>query len=505
MKAVPPPPAAPVSSGTALPSPRAQIVAEPSPAVARLALGSSVQGHVLPDAPRGMVHIQTDAGMLVGKSTLPLPAGSDVTLLLQARTPRPHFQITAMNAPPTHSPPTHSAPTHSAPPQTAPGEAVTVTLRSPGGPAATAPGLGSAPPPPATGSPADAVVVRPAAGVATSLPAGTRIAVRVLDVHPPMAGSGGGAAPAPAVGGSPAPAPGQILTGTVMASTSGGPPLLATPIGALALDAIAGLPRGGALSLQIVGSPVVPSPTLATAPGAPPAVTGTPSLAAPNPTAAGWPALEAAMQAVQESNPAAAQHVVDTVLPGVNAGLTSRTLLFLRALGRGTVQEWLGESAAEALKHANPALLRQLGDEFRHMGRGGPEVAPDDDWRVVHLPLVSGAAIEPVRLLTRRRGGERDEPGGTDTNTRFVIEVTLSQLGRIQFDGLVREDGKRLDLMVRSEPPLPTPVHRDIRALFTRSSEIAGLTGEVGFQAAPAAFIDVKAEPSVPPPNAMMV
>jgi hypothetical protein len=86
-----------------------------------------------------------------------------------------------------------------------------------------------------------------------------------------------------------------------------------------------------------------------------------------------------------------------------------------------------------------------------------------------------------------------------------VIEVTLSQLGRIQFDGLVREDGKRLDLMVRSEPPLPTPIHRDIRALFTRSSEIAGLTGEVGFQAAPVAFIDVKAEPSVPPPNPMMV
>ncbi len=498
MKAIPPPP--PTSSSTtasALSSPRVQLIGEPPLDTARLPVGASLKGHVLSDAPRGLVHIQSDAGMLVGKSTLPLAKGTDVTLLLQARTPRLHFQITATNGQASHAP--HVPPASSGRPP--PVAAVSVTPRVPDAPAAVPPGTARTLPL-IPGATVNATLIKPGAGVsaapaAGSQVAGLRIAVRVISVQtPPAGGHGATAAPAGSVAGPPALTPGQTLGGHVMTPAAGGTPLLATPIGALGLDGLSVLPRGTAVSLRILTPPSLPS-------GGTPSVSpaaATPAIAPPSPAGAGWPALDAALETVHGINPAAIRHVMDSVLPGFDAGLTSRTLFFLRALGRGNVRDWLGETATEVLKGANPGLLSQLGEEFRQMARSTAETERDD-WRVVHLPLSSGAEIEPVRLLMRRHGRERNASGQDDPDTRFVIDVTLSRLGRIQFDGLVRDDGKRLDLMVRSDPPLPPALHDKIRALFTRSGETAGLRGEVGFQATPPEFVDVVTMPPARSPQ----
>lgn len=507
MSAIPPPPPLPSSTVPAGPLPRAQVIAEPTSDAARLAVGSSVKGQVLPGAPKGVVHIQTDAGVLVGKSTLPLSEGTDLTLLLQARTPRLHLLITTMNGQSPHAPPPPAAA------RAAQSEAVTITLRSPDMQAPAQSATARTPPSLAPGATTNATLLHPAqpapgtvtppagAGGGTTsappaaLPAGSRVAVRVIAVHPPAAGPNGAAA-APSASGSPAITPGQMLVGNVMTSAPGTPLVLGTSLGTLGLDAISTLPRGTAVTLEIIGPPVLPSSASGAA--------GTPSIAPLNPAVAPWPALEAAIEALQGIDPGAARHVMDTVVPRLNTGLTSQALFFLRALGRGNIHDWLGEASTLALRSANPALLSQLGEEFRQMGHSTGETE-SNDWRVVHLPLLSGAEIEPIRMFLRRHGGGRKPSGNAEPNTRFVVEVTLSHLGRIQFDGLVREDGKRLDLIVRSDPPLPPALHGNIRTLFTRSSEIAGLRGEVGFQAAPAEFVDVKAEPSANPHNGMIV
>lgn len=486
MSAIPPPPPQPASTVPGPSSPRAQVIAEPSTDAARLPVGSTLKGHVLPDAPKGLVHIQTDAGMLAGKSTLPLPEGTDVTLLLQARTPRLHLQITTMNGQSLQSSPPSAA-------RASQSEAVTITLRAPVSQAPPQPAAARTPPPLAPGVTTNATVVQPATGPSTALLAGSQMAVRVIAVHSPAAGSSSAVAAPSAF---PALTPGEILGGSVMPSAPGAPLLLGTPLGTLGLDAISALPRGSAVTLEIVGPPAL-------APAAS-GIGASPSIPPVNPAVAQWPALEAALETLQGIDPAAARHVMDTVLPRLNSGLTTQALFFLRALGRGNVHEWLGDTSTDALRGANPALLSQLGEEFRQMGRTTGETA-NDDWRVVHIPLLSGTEIEPVRLLVRRHGGGRSGDAKADPNTRFVVEVTLSHLGRIQFDGLVREDGKRLDLIVRSAPPLPPTLHENIRILFTRSSEIAGLSGGVGFQATPPEFVDVKAEPSATSHNEMVV
>ncbi len=493
MTVVLPPPPPPPSAAPAASFPRVQMAAEPHSEAARLPVGSSLKGQILPGALKGLVHIQTDAGMLAGKSTLPLPEGADVTLLLQARTPRLQFQIITMNGQPAQAPPMPSSRVRAAP-----NEDVTISPRAPAQSTAT-----RTPPPLARGASTTATLLQPAqwapaeTGPSTALPPGSQLAVRVTAVHSPAAGSSGVVLPpsgSPA--GSPALTAGQILSGAVMTATPGAPPLLGTPLGALGLDAISALPRGSIVTLEMIEPLALPPPASGTA--------GTPALPHPNAAFAEWPALEAALDALQGLNPAAARHVTDTVLPRLDAGLTAQTLFFLRALGRGNVDEWLGGVSARALKIANPALHSQLRDEFRQMGRTSGE-AESNDWRTLHLPLALGSQIEPVRLLMRRNGGGRNGGAKADPSTRFVVEVTLSRLGRIQFDGLVREDGKRLDLIVRSDPPLPRTVHGNIRALFSHSNEIAGLKGDVGFQASPPEFVDITAEHSAIPHTGMIV
>ena len=73
----------------------------------------------------------------------------------------------------------------------------------------------------------------------------------------------------------------------------------------------------------------------------------------------------------------------------------------------------------------------------------------------------------------------------------FVIDVQLSRLGRLQLDGLIRDEGNALDLIVRSETHLANIIQNNIRTIFNGTTNISGIKGGVNFQAAPADFIDV--------------
>jgi hypothetical protein len=64
--------------------------------------------------------------------------------------------------------------------------------------------------------------------------------------------------------------------------------------------------------------------------------------------------------------------------------------------------------------------------------------------------------------------------------TRFVFEVGLSRLGRIQLDGLA--GGDRFDLMVRTIEPLSDQVKAEIRTIFGNAREAGKLAGEIAFQ-----------------------
>jgi len=64
-------------------------------------------------------------------------------------------------------------------------------------------------------------------------------------------------------------------------------------------------------------------------------------------------------------------------------------------------------------------------------------------------------------------------------------------MGRVQLDGIVQEDRKRFDLIIRSGLRMNDIVQNDIRAIFENALELTGNTGGIRFQAAPPKFVEV--------------
>jgi hypothetical protein len=510
------PPSAPVPQGSPLPPQTlVAVVSDPPPALLALPLGSRLAGLVLSGAatgtPTGAVtgaatgaaaggtaRIVTDAGTLDLQTPVPLAKGTALALVLEALTPRVRVRIAAAGAP---SPDAATAPGRSAPPSAAPatapdrslpaiavGTRLTATLVRP------APWISATAAQPTTAQPTTF-------GPPTTLPAGSRLTVGIVAVQPttvvPPAAEAASFEPT-------ALAAGRTLRGTVIGATPAGQPLLRTAAGVLTLaTAAAALPRGTALTVEIAGTPPLPP---APAADIPPAVAGAPlldtsRLAAPLLAedvlgSTGWPALTEAVEALAAADPAAARHLISALLPRPDAGLATTVLFFLSALRGGDVRGWLGDAAVRTLNRTRPDLSTRLGDDFRKLGRAAEEAVPND-WRITQVPLFTGAEVELIRLWTRRHDdpSDDDDDNRRSQDQRFVVDVSLSRLGRLQLDGLVRDAGRRLDLIVRTESPLAPAMRDHIRGLFGNAGALTGLTGGVGFQAAPPNFVDVAAEP----------
>jgi hypothetical protein len=90
--------------------------------------------------------------------------------------------------------------------------------------------------------------------------------------------------------------------------------------------------------------------------------------------------------------------------------------------------------------------------------------------------------LEQFQMHTRGQF-EKGDDGIENKCTRFIIDVSLSRLGRIQLDGFVRGKGKRLDLIVRSDSPLPKKMRRDISKVYIDFTEAVAVSGQITFQA----------------------
>jgi hypothetical protein len=110
----------------------------------------------------------------------------------------------------------------------------------------------------------------------------------------------------------------------------------------------------------------------------------------------------------------------------------------------------------------------------------------DNGWQMFLIPLLHESKPEHLRLFIRpddHHGSGSGEDAG-EKGTRFIVEITFSQLGPMQMDGLVRKkpDSTHFDLMIRTDSLLPAGVQNDIRQIFEASAEITGFYGAVQFQ-----------------------
>jgi hypothetical protein len=268
------------------------------------------------------------------------------------------------------------------------------------------------------------------------------------------------------------------LRGAVTGCTPSGHPIVQTKLGAFVLATQTSVPRGTTIYLEVVTSPTVP-------------VSEAQATQAPHESlfrSRSWPALEHAFQALEEVRPGRSQKLINSIIPRPGASLTSSMIFFLSALKGGDLNSWMGERVLRLIDRNQPNVSSRIREDFTTLSRIVEEPAPSD-WRVALIPINNGDEIQQIRLLLRQNEKETDED--TTSNTRFVIDVKLSRFGRFQMDGLVREKGKSLDLILRSDTHFADTIKNDIRTIFREASDLSGLKGGVNFQAAPADFINI--------------
>lgn len=341
-----------------------------------------------------------------------------------------------------------------------------------------APSARGGPQAPGQGALAALASVRSAATAPTSpLPLGTQIPIRIAQVQPLS-----GQIPPPLQAGVTL-AAGQTATGTVIPGGGHGHALVQTAGGTLSIATRAALPPGTAVVFEITGPPKLP-------------MTAEPPRTSPL-LERGWPGLDEAMRVFAETDPTAHRHLATVTIPRADSTLAMSILSFLAALRGGEIAAWMGESPMRTLQRTRPDLAAKLDGDFQQRSRLADDPG-GGDWRIALIPFGQPPDIQQIRILTRRQARDEDDPQPANDSTRFVIDVDLSNVGRMQLDGLVRDKDKRVDLMVRSDRPLPARMRDEIRRIFAEANDIAGIGGIVGFQSTPANFIEIDTKTILP-------
>ncbi len=514
------------------------VVRSPPTALTRLSIGQVLEATVTTQTGKDVYQVQTPLGQLSVQSAHTIPRSSVLVLQLQSQSPFFQFQINSLNGkPPTHNlnmarPATliSTSAERLATTTASQGQSTTVSKLTPGSilqatimrplsqvqsnlANATAPltGTGSATTGAIKGGVSTLASTTPRLSKKTSLPTtttgkkagqtvtssqtnptkvpgqlsiGSQLSVKIISSHFPNTAAARTTLATPTgSGASPTLSAGNTLSGSVTGRTPLRHPIIQTGAGVFALKTPIVLPLGSVVTFEVTNTPSPPQLELGSA------TMLHESLFAMRK----WPALEQAIQVLHEVNSSAAQRLVNTILPRPGTGLTSGLIFFLTALRSGDLLSLIGEMPMRLIERSRPNLAGQLTEDFKTLARMVDEPGPGD-WRVSLIPINTGAGIEQIRLLIRQHTGEEGEDEGP-ADGRFIVDIELTSLGRLQLDGLMKNNGKSLELIIRSEKPLHETMHNDIRTIFTEASVLTGLRGGVNFQAAPAHFIDI-ADPS---------
>ena len=313
-------------------------------------------------------------------------------------------------------------------------------------------------------------------------PADTRLGVRMLGSAPKHHSTGGGS-----VSRVPHPRAGQIITASLVRTDGANRPLLTSSAGLLVLAAPMPLPHGWSGEFEILDV-------------SPPLDAASNGLAARGTTdgscTESWRTLGDILGCLSESDPAAARRISQAVLPQPTSSLAANLLKVLGLLRGGDIRKWIGKEAYLALARTRPDLLETLASDIQKLSPGTDGDA-GNDWRTYIIPVIADGTLATIRMRVRS-GARQNEKGAAvhSDSTRFVLDLALSRLGRMQIDGLVQARGKQLDLIVRTERPLAADVQGGIRHILLEAGAVTGLRGAAQFRTAPAPFLDAGTLPS---------
>ena len=188
---------------------------------------------------------------------------------------------------------------------------------------------------------------------------------------------------------------------------------------------------------------------------------------------------------IQSVNPQAATELASR-MPQTGANFTGSTLFFIAAMTGGDAGKLLGQRIVSILEQQGRGdLVRKLGADFAVARSGLGETTPSQNWQLFYIPLMHEQEIHPVRMFVKKDRENEEKNKKKKTDTRFIIEVSLSVLGDIQIDGFVKhkEKGLQFDLMLRTLQPLMPEDEQAIFEIYNNAAQIAGFTGSLNISA----------------------
>ncbi len=361
----------------------------------------------------------------------------------------------------------------------------------PTAPGGSAPGLTAQPSTPTTSASGAAKSATPSTPASSSGPPGqlftgktsTRAAVPATPPATtpadPSAAAPNRADPAPAGAREAVPAyqvqRGNTISARVIGNEPGGETVVRTSVGTFKLFTAAPPPAGSLLQLELVFTPSI-SQSVQARPEATQTSLATQFLSLSH----DWQSLEET-QNVLRTQPNAFVEMSQRI-PNTKSELVNQTLFFLSALRSGDIRQWLGGRAIQQLEARSPNLLQRLSADFANLRNISFE-QPDYPWQVFLLPLRHDDELNPLRLFVKQDEHHQQDQSGAG-GTRFVFDLTLSELGDMQLDGFFRKHDRQMqfDLVIRSERPLPEPVSSQITHIYQEGAQTVGYHGQIYFE-----------------------
>lgn len=201
-------------------------------------------------------------------------------------------------------------------------------------------------------------------------------------------------------------------------------------------------------------------------------------------TPGSWPALQDIQQTIAAAAPQLAANFAHlTPSPAAPANFAAAALFFIAAVRGGDLSSWLGDRVTDALKRGGrESLFARLSQEGAALNRLSADPI-SNDWRGMTIPLLWQNEMQKMALFYKQNEGGGKDGGAPGAQTRFIFDLKLNQMGKVQLDGLSRP--AKLDLIVRTETPLSGPMQMAMRRAYGNALDQAGLSGELSFQNRP--------------------
>lgn len=216
-----------------------------------------------------------------------------------------------------------------------------------------------------------------------------------------------------------------------------------------------------------------------------------------------WPVFDDAATMMVQMGQAPVAQALTNLLPNPShpQQMPAAILFLMAAASAGDLSGWIGEKALNILRRDGAGkgmdLLSRLTRDFAGLSNMMDQPV-SQDWKAMALPMLWQGEINKIHLYYRHQNDHKDESEKDDNtggrSTRFIFDLSLSNMGDVQLDGLMK--GSRLDMILRTATPFAHSMQNTMRQKYLDILESSDLTGDLAFQGRSDQFIRVAVKPA---------